>query len=287
MSTTDKFREGILESKKQFFINTVLEASKRFGVQQPIVRFWDCPNFESRTIAHCHTDSFTICISESTLSNLDNSQIYETATHEVTHLIHKEHDAHFHSAHDNLKISSFKPEAGGIVQISEESLSKTSKRKFYYTPSKRKCNYVQSKEHFPNGIKECPFCKRFFCKNHLTPRPILSNFEKDRVPRVFDKETNNPESHPCPPYTLIFMNNVKKLKESENKKVANFFEKRRKRKNVIYETKVPKRDKVIFGKLKLKKQFVNSKAKITHFKRRSNPIKKVTLWERIKKFTRR
>jgi len=287
MTGKDKFSQGILESKKELFIKIVYGASKKFGVQQPIVKFWNCPYSKGNEIAHCHTDSFTICISEPILSDLDNDQIYETATHEVTHLIHKEHDAHFHNTHDTLKIASFKPENSGIVQISEKGLSDTTKNKFYYSPNKRKCNYLQSKEHIPKSIKECSFCKRFFCKNHLAPRPILSNFETDRTPHRFEKEINNSESHPCPPYTLVFINKIKKFKDAENKKVNDFLGKKKGREKIIYKPQLQKDTEDKLKNLKPKKQILNSKAKITHFRRFSSLKKNKTLWQRLKEFTKR
>ncbi len=273
MPEPSNFAHEILKSKKEFFINTVRDASKKFGISQPIVRFWNCPNFSGHEIAHCHTNSFTICISESVLSDLDNSEIYETATHEVTHLIHKNHDVHFHNIQDALKIASFKPERGGIVQISEKELSKTNKDKNNYSPNKRKCNYIQSKEHIKNTVKECIFCKRFFCEKHLTPRPILYNQDSYIIPYRFEKEVNNQDSHPCPNYTLVFLTKIKKFREEENKKINNLL-----RKNKYKEFSIN------FKEDNQRKKIVEVKPKTNNIKKSLILKKKKSLFKRIKNF---
>jgi hypothetical protein len=85
----------------------------------------------------------------------------------------------------------------------------------------------------------------------------------------------------------VFIGKIKKFKEAENKRIAVFLGKKKDGSKTIYNLKLQKGSENNSKKIKITKQASPSKAKITHFKRALGLIKKKTLWERIKDFTRK
>ena len=103
-----QFERGVSESKRDFFKRVVEDTSAKFNVKIPEVKFWNCPDFNGKELAHCHMDRYLICISDRVLNLLDNDELYDLATHEATHLLHGEHDSNFYDVHESFKIASFK-----------------------------------------------------------------------------------------------------------------------------------------------------------------------------------
>jgi len=215
MDYSDRF----LKDKVKKFKETVIEASMKLGVKQPIVKIWECPygDYNSDEIAHCHHERGMICISERRLKTMSYDKIIDTATHEVAHLKNPDHSASFHGTHQDLKSSTWRPPSGmGITSFSESDFKDLPARKHIpYKPDKRKCNYYQGSDHQKGDLAQCKYCQRYFCKIHIKPRPAgVRQFQDyNKLSKELQDEANNPDSHPCIQYTEYFDNKAKEQNE--------------------------------------------------------------------------
>lgn len=192
------FKDKVLEIKKKRFLDGVVRAAKSLGVHTPKVQFWEdkCPDDTGNEMAHIHLELALICVSEKRLREMDYDDIEDTATHEVTHLSDKtpednsNHSPDFYRRHDNVKVSSWRPEGAGVVVI--DGGARTSKSK--HKPEKRKidktvCNRYNFCEE-KKGLRECSYCKDWYCSKHCIPfEPSLGHYAGDD------------SGHPCADYT--------------------------------------------------------------------------------------
>ena len=210
-----KFGKELLEEKKIMFKEAAKNAAKDLGVRIPIINFWDCPDNTEGEIAHCHPDKEMICISETKLKQLKFEEIINTATHEVTHLRELSHNPTFHKIHQKVKATTWSPPSGGVVSFSEKDLEGPVSKPPKYKPNKKKCNYYHAEKHSKGKLKQCEYCKMYFCVKHIKPRPAGLTRFRDRIdlPEKLRKELHNPNSHPCIQYGEQF-----EKKEKEEKK---------------------------------------------------------------------
>jgi len=211
------FKEGLLKDKIKKFKFAVIEAAEKLGVKQPPVKIWNCPTLRDNAIAHCHLDSGMICITEKKLVRLSDEEIFETATHEVTHLVHGNHEYRFQNTHNDLKTATWRAPTGvGIQSYSEADLARPVKKSKPSKPDNKKCNYYQGSEHKKGKLLQCSYCKGYFCELHSNPRPAGTRSLDDynSLSREMQEEVNNPNSHPCISYLAYF---EKKAKEQERR----------------------------------------------------------------------
>lgn len=214
-----KFEEGVSGSKKAYFLEVVRSTALKMQINLPKVKFWNCPDFSGTELAHCHIDKFVICISEDTLNACSNDDLYEIAVHEVTHLLHGEHNSDFYATLNYFKSANWKPTGGSI--ISEKDLSDHVSNKSNYKDNKKKCAYQLGLNH-TKKLVFCKYCNRKFCKYHLVPRPIKNSLLNLEIPLKLEKELSLELAHPCPEYTLFFTNKVHKMKEKEINRMNSF-----------------------------------------------------------------
>jgi len=184
-----------MELKKKRFLDAVVRASKSLDVEPPRVQFWEdkCPYDTGHEMAHIHYDTAVICVSEKKLRDMNYDDIENTATHEVTHLSdivpeqNPNHSSDFYRRHDEVKVSSWRPEGAGVVVIDGNGRSSTKKtKKEKHVVDKKVCNRwgICDKK---SNLKECPYCKNFYCHEHHDPfEPGLGLHSKSN------------DGHPCP-----------------------------------------------------------------------------------------
>ena len=120
-----QFQDKLLKEKIEKFKKTVEKAAKSFGISTPKVKIWDCPEMTEDTIAHCHIDKKIICISELRLKSSNMDEIYDTATHEVSHILHGNHGAGFHQVHQRVKTDIWEPPSGvSFIRGNESAIYK-------------------------------------------------------------------------------------------------------------------------------------------------------------------
>ena len=114
----------ILEQKKCVFLSWIDYAVQNYKINNPIsVKFWenyDKNHFENAR-AHIHLETSTICIPEEELGRMNEEEIKETAIHEITHVLEKDHNSQFYEALNNELVSSWAPASAGIIKISENN----------------------------------------------------------------------------------------------------------------------------------------------------------------------
>ncbi len=204
----NEFSDDVLRTKQARFLAAVRRAAKHIGQAAPEVKFWadKCPSDSGHELAHIHPDTGVICVTNKRLEEMSYEDIEETATHEVTHLIDKKdesnpvHSGEFYAKHDEVKLHSWRPPLGaGIIMIDPRNKTPISKTrtKAKSGPDKVQCNYHFCRKKVP--LKQCPFCKDYYCQEHLKPkRPGFANFDSDSVEDRLRRQTVG--GHPCPDY---------------------------------------------------------------------------------------
>ena len=143
-----------------------------------------------------------ICISERQLNMQNIDEVENTAIHEVTHILAKEHDSKFYSEELINKISNWKP-PGGVVHIipstkSEKSSKRKQETKFY----KNRCN--QQGCNGRSGLEKCPHCRHVYCTKHFKPK-LAAMF----LGKGYDRSNNG---HVCLKYYDFLKDKEKKEK---------------------------------------------------------------------------
>jgi hypothetical protein len=102
------FENAFLKEKQEKFIDSVVRSAEFLNVDIPLVRFQECPYREVEEIAHIHIEEKIICVSNSWLKAMDFDDIEETASHEMTHLVHDNHSSDFHNLEGENRFSLFR-----------------------------------------------------------------------------------------------------------------------------------------------------------------------------------
>ena len=92
---TDNFNKQLLLMKKEKFINTVIKICNERNLPIPEINFDGCPSEEIDELAHYHPDENKICCSERQLHMQNFDDIFDTASHEVAHILELNHDSGF------------------------------------------------------------------------------------------------------------------------------------------------------------------------------------------------
>lgn len=143
-----EYKKKLLTYKKSKFLNAVRNSSKYLGFIMPQVVFWNIKyinHFEKNERAHIHLESNTICIPETELEIMNEEEINETASHEVSHLRDASHETSFHNIQNKTEASLWKPPSGkGVIfmdgnqDVSSETEGDKSKKEKI---NKKECNY--------------------------------------------------------------------------------------------------------------------------------------------------
>ena len=120
----------IIDAKKRVFIDAVKDACDALHLPLPEINFSGNDDTDNKVLAHCHPESYTICISERQLKLQDTEGLKETANHEMTHLIGIiEHGNKFEKVKTELMNKGWKPTKGSGVQfISGDEINNKSKQ---------------------------------------------------------------------------------------------------------------------------------------------------------------
>jgi len=162
-----------------------------------------------------------ICISKIQLIKLNYDEIEETATHEVTHILEKGHDAGFHREHEITKISAWRPPSG-VIHITGKG-SKTSEKKLRI--DKTRCNYHLCRK--KRKLEKCRYCKDYFCEEHIRPKPPgMPKFHSTKAEDIdFMEEYHKTGGHPCLVYVDYIEREQKRKKEEYNRALEMALEK--------------------------------------------------------------
>ena len=90
---TDNFNKQLLLMKKEKFTNIVVKICKERNLPIPEINFDGCPTEEIDELAHYHPDENKICCSERQLHMQNFDDIFDTASHEVAHILELNHDS--------------------------------------------------------------------------------------------------------------------------------------------------------------------------------------------------
>lgn len=101
------FEDILLKEKQERFIDAVVKSAEFLKVDIPLIRFQECPYRGTEEIAHIHVEEKIICVSNSWIKAMSFEDIEETASHEMTHLVHGDHDSKFHNLELDNRFSLF------------------------------------------------------------------------------------------------------------------------------------------------------------------------------------
>jgi len=200
-----------LKAKKEKVLEAVFLVTKKLDLAEPKINFNGCPEEKENQLAHYHPDEHKICISEQQLRKQDLDEVWRTAIHEITHFFVHGHGKEFHKVENEISKMGWRPPQGSVFvsgedvlerdqRIRDEQLKGHKARNVGITIDKTRCNYNLCRRR--RLLSRCPHCKRYFCKEHITP--IIPG-EKDNS---VIKELSH---HPCPDYVDF----VKKRKDAE------------------------------------------------------------------------
>ncbi|MBI2044243.1 hypothetical protein HYT24_02670 [Candidatus Pacearchaeota archaeon] len=134
---------------------------------------------------------------------MDFEEIEETASHEVSHLHHKDHSPAFHDTHEETKTSLWKPPSG-TTGLYKTNIKPKSKR-----VNKNHCSYNPC-----NNKKEskCRYCEKEFCSEHIRPKPTgMPRFHStDIESQLLMEEYRRKDGHPCAEYVGHWKKQLKK-----------------------------------------------------------------------------
>ncbi|MGC8651874.1 MAG: hypothetical protein ACP5UH_01320, partial [Candidatus Micrarchaeia archaeon] len=108
----------IIEAKKRVFIEAVKDACNALRLPMPEINFSGDDDPGGDELAHCHPESYKICISERQLKLQDSAGLRGTANHEMTHMIGLiEHGPQFEKVKQELIHKGWKPPEGSVLQF--------------------------------------------------------------------------------------------------------------------------------------------------------------------------
>lgn len=192
-----KFDSQLLELKRKKFFEVVYITCKSRGLPLPTVNFDGCPGEDENQLAHYHPIGNRICVSDRQLTKLNFDNIEHTATHEVAHILEHNHGAGFQSEHEINSIGAFRPPPGVLV-ISENGSKPIKKPSRPVRVDTKRCNYHICRE--KTALYKCKLCESFFCSDHSNPRLSGMPTFKGIEPEDLLNESDESNSHPCPPY---------------------------------------------------------------------------------------
>lgn len=199
--------------KKSYFIQCVKEAAKVLGLKKvPRVKIWDgaCPYSENE-IAHAHPDLNLVCISKGRLESMNFDEIKETAFHETTHMLHKNHDIDFGKTMDEALLANWlenrKPKK---INLSHKKEKKA---------DRERCNYHLCRK--KAKLYKCKYCGDYFCKDHIKPKMVvtLNQISRAKEPlRSWLEKEYREEGHPDLVYTRMTWEELEKREKEELEK---------------------------------------------------------------------
>jgi len=192
----------LFDMKKIAFENAVRRCSKDKGLDPPpsvSITENPCP-FSTGEIAHIHIEERIICIWKKKLEELTLDQINTVAAHEVAHLISIEHGGRHAQAQAELEIADWGRSIGGVVIHGGQKVASSTPDKPIKPRRREKiCSYHSCNKRTDLGW--CPYCEKFFCKEHLKPkRPRLPPFKQRGIVGRINMGIWRGSGHPCPPY---------------------------------------------------------------------------------------
>jgi uncharacterized protein YkwD len=211
----------ILQYKKDLFSKEVAKSAIALGVSIPKIKFWTHyeKHFDKDERAHIHLESKTICIANPELERMDEEDIKETASHEVSHLHYAGHGPRFKKTHENAKIGSWEPPSGTVGALPDDYVRKKNKSK-----TKIKSEKISKTKCFECGKKgklhECKHCGHYYCENHKkSTRAGLPNFKLNSSENLqYMENLREGDGHPCIPYTRL--KDIESKKESDEYGIA-------------------------------------------------------------------
>lgn len=81
--------------KKEKFVEVVIKICNERNLPIPEINFDGCSDEEIDELAHYHPDKNKICCSERQLHMQNFDNVFDTASHEVTHILELNHDSEF------------------------------------------------------------------------------------------------------------------------------------------------------------------------------------------------
>jgi predicted nucleic acid binding AN1-type Zn finger protein len=203
-----EFNNNLLKLKEEQFEEYVKIAAHSSGLEPPEVKFWDgdCPYGGHHEIAHIHVDLRIICVRKARLAQMSLDEIKDTAIHETMHLIEANHSPAFSEECDKMSLRMWRPPGGVYVgggnEKSHKEAGKRSKQ------DKERCNLAFCRK--KTTLKRCPFCKLYFCEEHIKPKkPQMRDFE-DRSQSL---EPNDDTGHPDSYYAEYLINEEERINQ--------------------------------------------------------------------------
>jgi hypothetical protein len=231
----------IIDEKKKLFLFWIDWAVQSYKISSSVfVKFWENHDLDHfvNARAHIHLENNTVCISQEELSKMTKEEIKETAIHEITHILERDHNPIFYENLTNEIIGSWTPDSSGIIMVSENSYRVDLVGD---TIKEAHCSYhLCQKIHVK--LKKCKYCNNLFCEGHIDPREPASKLSYKN-------------SHPCLAYALKKeeANNsreIKFIKEKKTERVENlvlFSENKKIKRNrrVVKRFSVPRNESLI------------------------------------------
>ncbi len=138
---------------------------------------------------------------------MDYGDIKNTASHETAHIHNQSHDIDFQNKQIDTQASLWEPPAGTIRALPEYPKRKEEKSKEKKI-IKNECHYYSCKK--KGKIKECPYCKNYFCDEHIHPREAHLTNLRDNDRRMAHFKDYAESNHPCFEYNKFLEDEVKR-----------------------------------------------------------------------------
>ncbi len=198
MSHHKKFDDSLLEEKKVRFIEATVRASALLQLPTPAINFFDCSEFDGDHLAHYHSDENKVCVSKDSLIGMDYDAVFDTATHEVTHMLVEGHDSEFDRIHGEVNTAIWEPPKGlGLTHIDPYN---TRKVKLKAKKAREgECGYHLCNK---DAKLQCSFCEKEFCHKHSKAKQpgMVKIGSEDLKERIRADSMKSSEGHPCVEY---------------------------------------------------------------------------------------
>ncbi len=202
-----KFDEELLESKRKRFYETVYKICRKRNLPMPSINFNGCPYEDEDQLAHYHSQTNTICVSKTQLIKLNYDDIYHVASHETAHILQQNHEPEFDKEQEKNRQEGWEPPPGTIHITGGGKVSKGKEKKS--KTDKTRCNYHLCRK--KTKLKQCKYCKGYFCKEHIKAKPPAMPPFKSNSPEVQSmmEEWRKPGGHPCPECLVDWKKEIK------------------------------------------------------------------------------
>lgn len=184
--------EKILAKKRKKFEEAVVAACEKLHVAVPYLNFEGCPE-EGGNRSHFHPEEYKICVSRYQLYRLNFDDIFDVATHEVSHIFEQGHDNRFMNIHQNTRVKLWKPPQGIVVIKNGKKQDIIIKRK---KVKPNECRYHLCKK---EGKRRCKYCKELFCTEHA--KPTYARYDPKGKTKYEPVQGDVVGGHPCPAWT--------------------------------------------------------------------------------------